>query len=261
MRTSFDPAYFPRLLAIEDRHFWFQARNRVIAAALAPITAALSPGYRVLEAGCGTGNVLRVLAKACPEGTVVGLDSFHQGLRMAARRTTVPLIQGDARVAPFSQPFDIIGLFDVLEHLEEDREVLADIRSLLAPGGALVLTVPANPSLWSYFDEASHHVRRYRERELKNKLVEAGYRLEYVSHYMATIFPLVWLGRKLASALKRSSPPAADRTTELASDELRIVPLVNPLLRFVLSQEARVVARRRKLPFGTSLIAVARRPG
>ena len=258
MHSSFDPAYFPRLFAIEDQHFWFRARNQVIAAAIEPIAASLSPGYRILEAGCGTGNVLRTLEASSPGGNVIGLDPFHEALQIARRRTSVPLIQGDVCVPPFSEPFQIIGLFDVLEHLEEDVEVLGEIRNLLAPDGALLVTVPAHRSLWSYFDEASRHVRRYEEGELGDKLEQAGYRVEYLTQYMATIFPLVWAGRKLAALLKRSSPKD-DRTTELASDELRIVPLVNPLLAFVLGQEARFVARRWRLPFGTSLLAVARK--
>ena len=74
-------SYDPHLFAIEDRHFWFRARNRIISTLVKQITAALSPGYRVLEVGCGTGNVLCVLQQVCTGGAVVGLDLFEDGLK------------------------------------------------------------------------------------------------------------------------------------------------------------------------------------
>jgi len=123
----------------------------------------------------------------------------------------------------------------------------------------LMLTVPAHPSLWSYFDEASHHFRRYELAELKSKLISVGYTVEYISHYMAIIFPIVWLGRKLRSLNRWKGAPDIDGAKALASSELRIIPVVNSLLALVLSLEVRLIARRRQLPMGTSLLAVARR--
>src|SRR5438552_6027281 len=78
---SYSADCFAPLFAVEDRHFWFRARNQVIAAALGGVVAGLAPGYRVLEAGCGTGNVLRVLRQSCTRGSVVGMDLFPDGLR------------------------------------------------------------------------------------------------------------------------------------------------------------------------------------
>ena len=89
---SYDRAYFEPLFAIEDRHFWFRTRNKVIATVVSQITANLVPGYRVLEVGCGTANVLRVLEQACPHGMVMGMDLFSEGLQYARRRTTCPLV-------------------------------------------------------------------------------------------------------------------------------------------------------------------------
>ena len=149
----YDPYYFAPLAAIEDRHFWFRARNRTLAALLARLTAPLADGYRVLEVGCGTGNVLRVLEQTCRRGLVVGMDLYGEGLTFARGRTHCPLVRGDMSHPPFEARFDLIGLFDVLEHLADDRRVLRDVRAMLAPGGRLVLTVPAHPELWSYFDE------------------------------------------------------------------------------------------------------------
>jgi len=153
----------------------------------------------------------------------------------------------------------VTGLFDVLEHFADDRRVLRDLHHMLAPGGALLITVPAHAWLWSYFDEASHHRRRYERAELAGKLVECGYRIEYLSEYLASILPLVWLRRWRASLPRARRTAGADRTYALATDELRIVPGINSLLTYLLSQEVRLIARRRVLPIGTAILALARK--
>jgi SAM-dependent methyltransferase len=259
---SYDPDFFAPLFEAEDRHFWFRARNQVIATLVSQITAGMAPGYRFLEVGCGDGNVLRVLERVCRDGTVIGMDLFAEGLRYARLRASCPLVQGDIHANPFARQFELIGLFDVLEHLPDDMQVLRDIRAMLAPGGALLLTVPAHQSLWSYFDDASHHRRRYEQVELQMKLKSAGYRVEYISQYMMSIFPLVWLGRRVASLIKRSQKGGArnpQQTHQLAVDELRVRPGVNGVLTWLLSQESRLIAGRKHLPVGTSLLAVARK--
>lgn len=257
--SSYDPARFERVFAVEDRHFWFRARNHILAAIVAQLTAKLAPGYRVLEVGCGTGNTLRALEQASTRGTVIGMDLFGEGLRYARQRFSCGLVQGDMQRPPFKTEFHLIGLFDVLEHLTDDRQVLRDLHTMLIPNGALLLTVPAHPSLWSYRDEVAHHRRRYTRTELATKLGEAGYQLEYLTPYMASIFPLVWAGRRLAGLLKRQSAQDSSHLQELDDLELQIRPGFNELLTFLLTQEAHLITRRRCLPFGTSLLAVARR--
>jgi len=256
---SYDRAYFAPLFAIEDRHFWFRARNRVIATVVGQITSDLLPGYRVLEVGCGTGNVLRVLERTCSHGTVMGMDMFSEGLQYARRRTTCLLVQGDIQSPPFSTQFDMIGLFDVLEHLPDDMRVLSHLHTMLAGDGVLLLTVPAHPSLWSYFDEASCHCRRYTLTELEGKLEHVGYQVEYMTQYMASIFPMLWLGRRLKSLINRRPGGSADRINVSTRAELRITPVLNNLLALLLAQETRMISRRRRLPIGTSLLAIARK--
>lgn len=256
--TTYNSEYFAKLAEIEHEHFWFRARNRVIAALVRQVTETLPAGFRVLEVGCGTGNVLQVIEQACPRGLVVGMDLYAEGLRFARRRTSCLLVQGDIHKLPFRSPFDVIGAFDVLEHLPDDHRVLRDLRAILAPGGALLLTVPAHASLWSYFDEASHHCRRYSREELHARLVETGYQVEFLSEFMSSIYPLVWLGRRLAARFRKPRESGAAIHDELATSELRVIPGLNGVLSFLLGQEARVLARRRRLPLGTSLVAVAR---
>jgi len=254
---GYDPAFFDQLAEIEDQHFWFRARNHLIFGLARKISSSLPLGSLVLEVGCGTGNVLRVLQKACPNCRVVGLELWSDGLRHARSRTRAALVQADIRNAPFGKQWDLVGMFDVLEHIQEEHETLAALWNYLAPGGRLLLTVPAHQSLWSYFDEAAQHCRRYSVQDLRKKLVEAGFQVEFLSQFMACIFPMVWVYRKV---LGLRQPAAPDDARGRTNGEFRIVPVVNPILTALLSLEAGWLARGHHLPVGTSLVAVARRP-
>jgi SAM-dependent methyltransferase len=257
--AAFDPAFFAELARVEDRHFWFRARNRLIEGLARRLASRLSPGYRVLELGCGDGNVLRYLARACSEGLTIGMDFFDEGLLLARQRSGCPLVRGDARCSPFARRFHVIGMFDVLEHLSDDLRMLADVAALLEPGGWLLLTVPARRSLWSYFDEASHHFRRYEKQELTDKLRDSGFEIQQISHFMCSIYPLLWMTRRWR---KRTSGAPQEAPEMLARREFKIFPVINEMIAAPLWLEAIWVSRGNSLPFGTSLVAVARRaPG
>jgi SAM-dependent methyltransferase len=255
---TYDPEFFAKLADVEDRHFWFRTRNEVITTLLEQFTQGWGEGFRVLEVGCGTGNVLQALEKACPNGIVVGMDLFAEGLVFARKRTSCSLVQGDVERPGFGLPFDVVGAFDVIEHLPDDLRILRSLRAMLRPGGVLLLTVPAYPALWSYFDEASHHCRRYEPQELRRKLIEVGLEVEFLSPFMASIYPLMWFVRKIGS-LRRRGVKSEQTDLTLTLRELKIVPGVNGLLNFVLRQEAKLLRARKGLPFGSSLIAAARR--
>lgn len=252
MKGGYDPAHFANLFAVEDRHFWFRARNRVLARLAAQSAAEFGSGCRILEVGCGDGNVLRFLEKACPGGAVIGMDYFAEGLLLARQRVACPLVQGDLAKPPFGSMFHVAGLFDVLEHMPDDLGVLRDLRRMLIERGKLLITVPADPALWSDFDEASGHCRRYQPVELTTKLKEAGFTVEYLSPYMSILYPLMRLSRR-----KRGGGESA--TNQAVNRDLRIVPVVNELLLAFLTAEAWWIGRGGKLPIGGSLLAVARK--
>jgi SAM-dependent methyltransferase len=258
LSAGYDPAFFKSLDQIEDRHFWFRARKRVVATVVRDLTARLhrerSSSYHVLELGCGNGGMLRLLQDCSPGGVVVGMDLFAEGLRFARNRCDCALVQGDAGRPPFGEQFQIVGMFDVLEHIEQDVAALRDVRRMLAPGGAIVITVPAHMSLWSYFDIAAHHARRYSTDELASKLNIAGFDVEYVTQFMGAIYPLVWLGRRVKAALG-----GAGDAMKQTQQELRITPGLNTLLDRVLAGEEALIRGRRKITRGTSILALARR--
>jgi SAM-dependent methyltransferase len=259
-RTSYDPEHFAPLFDAEERHFWFRSRNAIISALTQQIVSPLAPGYRVLEVGCGTGNVLKQLDAICTGGTVIGMDLFMEGLAFARARTQTPLIQGDVHRPPFSTQFDMIGAFDVVEHIQDDADLIASLYAMLKPGGALFVTVPAHMYLWSYFDTASHHCRRYEIDDLTERLHDAGFDMEYVSEFMTFLYPLVWLGRRVATLLRGNRQMDAASAHKMSVDELRIVPIVNGLLCRALGADVSGVKRRRRLSRGTSILAIARKP-
>lgn len=247
---------FDKLFAAEDRHFWFRARNKIIAAAVTRATSSLPTGYRVLEIGCGTGNVLRVLEQNAGSDRVFGIDLFSGGFKYARQRTDCALIQGDMYCLPFTIRFDVIGMFDVIEHLADDLMALRQVHRALKSGGKLLLTVPAHKKLWSYADEAAGHYRRYEADVLAQVLRSAGFDIEYLTECMAAVLPLLWFKRKLLTKL---APRGPMKPKERFLKELRITPVLNGVLQWILDQEAIFVRAGRKLPFGTSLLAIARK--
>ncbi len=249
---------FAELFVAEDRHFWFRGRNRVIAAAVRRAVRDFAPGYRALEVGCGTGYVLRMLEQECRGAAVMGSELSDVGVEFARKRVCCPVVRADVYQLPFTDPFHLIGMFDVLEHLEDDAGALRGLRAATAAGGRLVLTVPAYMTLWSHTDDIGGHYRRYTPRSLRRVLTESGWAVERVTPFMLPLAPVMWAGRKLAAAANRLR--TKQRTArELAVDELRPLPGFNGLMRALLALEAPLVGRV-PLPFGTSLIAVARNP-
>jgi SAM-dependent methyltransferase len=253
-RDGYSPSFFEKLALVEDRHFWFRFRNRLLSCVVQDLIAPLPNGFRMLEAGCGNGNVLRFLSSTIRHGKVIGIDLFEEGLRLAKHRSDGLLVRGDVHASPFGCRFEIIGAFDVIEHLHDDRQALRDFHRLLADDGLLLLTVPSHMALWSYFDQASGHYRRYSRKQLEETLDACGFRVEFATEFMMVLYPILWISRRLSGWLGGSK---ASHDRVLA--DLRVFPLLNPILLALLSWELPFVRRRVRIPFGSSLLAIARR--
>jgi len=156
----------------------------------------------------------------------------------------------DARQIPFVDEFDVIGAFDVLEHIEEDELVLREIHKALKPGGGMMLTVPQHQFLWSPTDELACHVRRYEALDLKQKLKSAGFSLKRVTSFVSLLFPLM-----VASRLRQKK--SKEPVDELA--ELKISGLANTALEKVLDFERWLIRLGLNFPVGGSLLAVAKK--
>jgi SAM-dependent methyltransferase len=248
---GFDPAAFAMLAAAEDGHFWFESRNRLI---LRTLRRWFPAARDYLEVGCGTGCVLSAIDRANPGLSLTGTEVLAAGLVHAARRSPRSrLLQVDARALPFTEAFDVIGAFDVLEHIVEDEAVLAQFHRALRPGGGVLLSVPQHPALWSSQDDLARHVRRYRRGELESRLRAAGFEVEWSSSFMAPLLPLLWLARRRRVS---DAEPMAQAHQELAPS-----PPVNAVLGGVLALERALIAAGLRLPAGSSRMVVARRPG
>lgn len=245
---GFHPEYFEELAMLEAGNFWFQARNRLIIDAVRRHFPRLG---HYLEVGCGTGFVLSGIASSYPDARVVGTEIFSAGLKQAGRRLPhAELLQMDARRIPFDAHFDLVGAYDVLEHIPEDQDVLAQMYRACKRGGGLAVTVPQHPWLWSPQDDMACHVRRYVAAELRRKVIRAGFRVLEMRSFISLLLPLMWLARMA----KRGSRVSID-----ALAELRIKPATNMLLGAVMSLEYLLSRSGIRFPAGGSLLLIARK--
>lgn len=207
---GFKSEYFEELTRLETANFWFRARNKLIAWALHTYKA---NAQNFLEVGCGTGFVLSGIAKSNSSIELSGSEIFLAGLSHAADRIpSAHFMQMDARHVPFVNEFDSIGAFDVLEHIEEDEAVLAQLQRALSPGGILLLTVPQHPWLWSASDEYACHVRRYTRLEIETKVAKSGFEVLRSTSFVTTLLPAMMLSRALQKRQKETFDPAAEFT-------------------------------------------------
>ncbi|MGH9429687.1 MAG: class I SAM-dependent methyltransferase, partial [Terriglobia bacterium] len=168
-QPGFKSEFFADLYEMEAANFWFRSRNQLIVWVLRRY---FQHCKSFLEVGCGSGFVLTAVRERCKHLQVCGSELFSEGLQYARRRLPdVPLLQLDARDMPFLEEYDVIGTFDVLEHIDEDEQVLAELWKVTKYG--LVLTVPQHRFLWSALDELGGHKRRYSAPELRSKLEKA----------------------------------------------------------------------------------------
>jgi SAM-dependent methyltransferase len=237
---------FDRMAELDQEHWWFVARRRIIGALIQRVVRP-PKGARILEVGCGTGHNLPMLAQfgrldACE------LDPCARAL---ASKRFGSAIQ-DAKLPDLSMfragNYDLVALLDVLEHVPDDRAALEAILSRVKPGGALLLTVPANRWMWSAHDVAHHHYRRYSGRPLAHLLRETGFEVQLLSYFNTLLFPLIAAVRIAGKLTGRDS----------ADDSMPSGP-VNSALQAVFGLETGLVGRV-PMPFGVSLVAVARRP-
>lgn len=237
---------FDHLESVEEGSFWFRSRNRLIAWALAAYAPAATS---FLEVGCGTGFVSAELARRFPSLRICAGDPFDAGVAVASRRMpSAAVYQMDARRIPFDREFDVVGAFDVLEHVREHEQVIAQMRQAVVPGGTVIVTVPQHDWLWSPLDDYAQHQRRYTRRQLVDAMRAAGLRPVRVTSFVTLLLPLM-----LASRLRGRNRPV-DPTAEFG-----LPPWLDRSLERVMDAETALIGRGASLPAGGSLLAVGRR--
>jgi SAM-dependent methyltransferase len=243
-----DPSLYPRMAELEDGHWWFVSRRKIVESLLERLK--LDADAKILEAGCGTGGNLPMLACL---GRVYATELDQQGLHFSRARGLGEVEPGRLPdQIPFGDTrFDLILMTDVLEHLEQDAAALHALRGRLKPGGALLLTVPALQWLWSAHDVAHHHHRRYHARQLRALACEAGYEVQYLTYYNFLLLPAIVATRSIRRLTGVRSAQGHD---------LRMPsPRVNCVLAAVFSSE-RHILRWTSIPIGMSLVMLARNP-
>lgn len=238
------PDAYLEMAETESRHWWFCGRRQILDRLLAQLN--LPKNARILEIGSGTGGNLSMLSKY---GQVSALEMDETARQLATQKTRGIF---DIRAGycpdhiPFAdQQFDLICLFDVLEHIPDDVGTLKALQKLLAPGARVILTVPAHPWLWGPHDEYLHHQRRYTRQGFKRTLTEAGFRVNRFSYFNTVLFPLAVMVR-----LKERISHSQQATGGAVPPEP-----INNLFRLLFCMEQYLLPYM-KLPFGVSLLAV-----
>lgn len=235
--------------AIEDASFWFRHRNNVIS----HLVRDLSPADTFFDIGGGNGCVSNALQRAGID--VVLVEPGPQGARNAMQRGVSTVIQSTLEDAGFSPgTLPSVGLFDVLEHIESDEDFLRTIHSYLRPNGRLYMTVPAHNFLWSVDDDKAGHFRRYTTRTLTKQLKESGFAITYYNYLFSFLVPPIFLIRSIPSRLGvRKSISAATTKKEHSTGAAATGLLVQTFLDWELNR----VKKRKRIPTGSSCIAVA----
>ena len=241
-----DPSTYAVEADIEATHWWFVQRRRLFARELGRL--GLTREHRILDIGTSTGTNLRMLRELGYD-RVSGVDLSDHAIHYCQHKGLGPVEKGDVRALPFADAsFELVLATDIIEHVNEDADALREIWRVLAPGGRVLITVPAFESLWGLQDERSAHVRRYRMKPLLRRVEGSG--LEPLTHYYFNylLFVPIWLARRAIDLFKVN----LDSENEVNS------PALNRLLSAIFRLDVST-ARLVRPPFGVSALVVAKK--
>jgi SAM-dependent methyltransferase len=233
---------YQQMAELDDRHWWYRARRRILAE-LIRREANLPAKARILEIGCGTGHNLSMLGGF---GHVDGLELDDEAAALSEKRLGRKVMRSPLpALDEVPGDYDLIGAFDVIEHIDDDAAALAAIATKLKAGGKFMMTVPAHPWMWTAHDVANHHKRRYSKQALRKLIEGSPMRLDKIGYFNSLLFPVAVAERAVSKLRGKddgdvSLPPA---------------PL-NGTLEAVFAAERYLVGRL-PLPPGLSLFAVA----
>lgn len=234
---------YDRMAELDQLHWWYRARRKVVSSLIERVVRP-APGSRILEVGCGTGHNFPMLEQF---GTVEAIEVDPAARTMAEKRLGKPV-----GLAPLPDldgvpdaSFDLIGSFDVIEHIADDAAALAGIARCLKPGGKFVMTVPAHQWMWSAHDVVNHHQRRYSKSSLEALIRRSPLKLEKLGYLNSFLLPVAIAARTAGKVTGKDD----------GDDTLPPGPL-NTALEKIFAQEARLIGRV-PLPPGLSLWAVA----
>lgn len=238
------PEEYRKMADVEDVMWYYRALHRNVATAVSSVAAR---GAAVLDAGCGTGGLLRALRQTQRGWRLAGVDLSPLACELTRERTGALVLEGSVEQMPFgADSYAVIVSCDVLCQVSDPLRALEEFRRVVKPGGALVLTMPAFQWMYSYHDRQVGNLRRYARGELGDLLRMAGWRPLQLTYWNMLPFPLAVVRRKIF--------PAA----EGESDVRLYPPWLERAFDAMMRAEHRWISRGHALPFGSSLLAVAR---
>jgi SAM-dependent methyltransferase len=242
----FDEGQAATLAADDATHWWFRSKAAFVADAIQRHGPDLGPTSTLLDVGAGSGGVTAQLG--WPGERLLGVEGSPVLAAQGHRGHSLPMAVGSVELLPVrASSFDVATALDVIEHVHEPEVVLREVARALKPGGLAIITVPAHPSLWSPADELLGHVRRYRRPLARQQAEACGLQVLELTHVFSWLVVPVWLHRRVAS-----SPEAQLGLSQRSA--------VVDAAALVLTRLERTVTRVVSLPFGTSILLVARLP-
>lgn len=231
--------------------FWVRSRSRLFKY-LVEKYLPKAEKVKFLEVGCGTGDFLRQLV-GNSRLEITGSEIYLKGLQYAQKNLPqVSFVQFDVTQGPIDDQFDMVVSFDVLEHVEEDVQALANIHNMLNTNGVVIISVPQHMFMWSELDVLVKHKRRYSRRELCEKLTSTGYEVTYATSFVFTLFPIMCLSRLLER--KRSTTTSDEAELE---KRVHFSGFSNFVLNAFMRLDELMIRLGLSLPFGGTLVVVA----
>lgn len=239
---------YEEMAQLQKDHWWFRGRREILQSVIASLSLPELPD--ILEIGAGTGGNLRMLS-TFGHVKAVELDDYARSIAIQKTGGRIEVKYGRLpEDIPFGRhQFDLLCLFDVLEHVQDDAGALKTMRELVTSGGYAVITVPAYQWMWGKHDERLRHFRRYQSKELLRKASEAGWVVSQLTYFNTLLFPLALCAR----FMDKIFPSVQPRGTSMPAKA------INALMCFVFSSEKNLL-RAFNLPFGMSLLAVLKAP-
>lgn len=235
-----DDRVYQDMLKIQEKHWWFAGRRALIEAIVKSVSGSRK-NLEILEVGAGVGGNYELLSRFGSVELAEPHDRSRERLEHMFGKPAFQLLLPDTSEIE-GRRFDLIGMFDVLEHVEYDRDALAALLRHLKPNGRIIVTVPAYMMIWSEHDVEHHHFRRYTRRHLEDVVQRSGGRIDRIGYFNTLLFPAI-AALRLASKCLPGSSSKQDRMPAYA---------VNYILRHIFEREA-AISSRLSLPFGVSL--------
>lgn len=237
--------YYTATYNVELNHWWYRVRRKIIHFLIEKEAGEKNRALDILDIGCGTGALITELQKY---GNVVGIDRSEDALKFCRERGITNVKLGSAiKIPEPDKKYDAVMALDLLEHLDDDKEAMKEIKRVLRPDGVAIIFVPAFMFLWGVTDVVSEHKRRYTKKELVIRLKEMGFEIKRASYFNTFLFPPIALVRLLSKIV----------TPKRKSDFITGDGLFNESLYKIFLLEAKLL-KFTNFPFGVSIMAVAK---